>query len=119
MGGAHAALAWAALVSVAVLLVVAALSLATGRRSHRAIDLAIVGQAVVTGAAALLGAATAVAQAPPRDALHVLYGALAAVAPAICRAIGHRGGSRSIARWVAAGALVALGATVRSVMTGS
>lgn len=118
VGTAHAALAWIALATIVALLVVSLLAVARPRRSYRAIDLAILAQLAATAATGLAGAVTGVIQAPPRDALHLLYGAVALGAPAVARAAAHRRGTRAVARWVAVGALVGLGATVRSFMTG-
>ncbi len=51
--------------------------------------------------------------------LHLLYGAVATLAPGVARAAAHGRGAAGLGRWVTVGALVAVGATVRSFMTGS
>jgi len=119
MGGAHAALAWAALGATGVLLVLAGLAAIGSRVSLRAIDLAILVQLAIAGLSAVMGIVTAVVQSAPRDALHLVYGAVATGAPIAARAAAHRRGTIAIARWVAVGALVGLGATVRAFMTGT
>lgn len=102
-----------------MLLAVSALEVLRPRGSYRAIDLALMAQLGVTGLTALLGAVVAILATPPRDPLHLLYGAVVLLVPCIARVAGQGRGTRSVARWVAAGSLVALGATVRSFMTGS
>jgi hypothetical protein len=119
MPEAHAALAWPAALAIAVLLAVAALEVVRPRGSYRAIDLALMAQLVATGFTALAGVGVAILAQPPRDPLHLLYGAVVLVVPGVARVAGHRRGAGAVARWVAAGSLVALGATVRSFMTGS
>ena len=118
MDAVHGALASAAAVALGVLLVVAVAGIVRPSSSHRAIDLVILGQLAVTGAAAAIGLGVAALVRPPADPLHLVYGTVALVAPVGARAIGHRRGTASMARWVAGGTLIALGATVRSFMTG-
>lgn len=102
-----------------VLLATSALT-ATGRlRSYRALDRAILAQAGLTALAALAGVAAAVALEPPSDALHMLYGTVGTLLPAGVRAAVQGRDPSAIGRWVTVAALVALGATVRSFMTGS
>lgn len=119
MAGLHAAFAWVAAASVVVLLATAALT-ATGRlRSYRALDRAVLVQLGCSAVAALAGLATAVSLAPPRDALHVLYAAVGTLLPVGVRVAAQGRDPSTIGRWVTVAALVAVGATLRSFMTGS
>lgn len=119
MAGLHGILAWGVAAVVVALVVVAALT-ATGRvASYRLLDRAILVEAGAAAIAAVAGLAVALTAAPPRDALHLLYGAVVAIAPVAARLAAQGRDARSIGRWVLAAAVVALGATVRSFMTGS
>jgi hypothetical protein len=119
MDGLHAALAWAAAAAVVAVLG-AALLTATGRlATYRILDRLILAQLAVGALAATAGAATATSSAPPRDVLHLLYGALAVIVPVAVRVWAQGRAARSVGRSVAVAALIALGATVRSFMTGS
>jgi hypothetical protein len=115
----HAGLAWLAAASVVGLLVVAAATAMGRLASYRALDLAVLTQLVVTGLAALAGAATAASTSPPADPLHLVYGALDVFVPIGVRAAVQGRDARAIGRWVTVAALVAVGATLRSFMTGS
>jgi hypothetical protein len=119
MTAAHVALAWLAATSVVAVLVLAVLT-ATGRArgSYRWLDATLLAQAVVTGLASALGVASFVSGRPPVDALHVVYGAVATLVPLGVRAAAQGRDARTIGRWVAVAAVVAIGATVRSFMTG-
>jgi hypothetical protein len=119
MGVLHAALAWLAAASVVAVVAVGAAT-ATGRiATYRALDVTLLAQAAITALAGLAGAATYAAVGPPRDPLHLLYGAVTAALPLAVRILGQGGTARTLGRWVALAGLVALGATLRSFMTGS
>ena len=115
----HAALAWVAAAATVVLLAVAIATAAGRLPSYRALDRALLAQLAMPALAGLTGGAALAASGPPADPLHLLYGAVAALAPGAARAAAHGGGAARLARWVAVGSLVAVGATVRSFMTGS
>jgi hypothetical protein len=76
-------------------------------------------QAATAGLAAIAGVATFALTRPPADPLHLVYGAVAAAVPLAARGAAQGREARSIGRWVAVAAAVAVGATVRSFMTGS
>jgi len=117
MASLHVALAWAVVVSVVALAAIAGL-VAVGRlRGRRWVDRALLVQLGLSLLAVLTGALT-LPSGPPRDPLHFLYAVVLTVAPAMGRWIAHGRPDRSVGRWVAGGALVALGAVVRSFMTG-
>jgi hypothetical protein len=115
----HAWLAWLAAGSLVAVLVTAAATALGRPSSYRALDLVLLAQLALTGLAGVAGAATAASGRPPADPLHLLYGLLAAVVPVGVRAAAQGRTARSVARWVAVAALVALGGAVRSFMTGS
>ena len=104
---------------MAVLAVAVATAAGRAFRSYRALDRVLLAQAAVTGLAALVGIGSKATTGLPADPLHLLYGALAALLPLAVRIWASGRTARSIARWVAGAAVVALGATVRSFMTGS
>lgn len=119
MTAAHVWLAWLSAALVVALLAVA-IATATGRvRSYLALDRVLLAQGVIAGLTGAAGLASVVADGPPSDALHLLYGAVLAIVPAAARAAAHGREPEAVGRWVAVAAAVAVGATVRSFMTGS
>ncbi len=119
MDGLHAALAWVAAASVLAVLGAGALTASGRHATYRTLDRLILVQVGAGALAALAGAASAAGAAPPRDPLHLLYGAVTVILPVAVRAWAQGRPTRSVGRWVAVAALIALGATVRSFMTGS
>jgi hypothetical protein len=117
MASLHVALAWSVVASIVALAAIAGL-VAVGRlRGRRWLDRALLVQLGLSLLAVLTGALT-VPSGPPREPLHFLYAVVVTVGPATGRWIGHGRADRSVGRWVAGGALVSLGAVVRSFMTG-
>ena len=114
----HGALAWLSAISIVAVVAVALPTAVGWTRTYRALDATLLGQAVATLLAGATGALLAATAHPPADPLHLLYGALAAGLPIVTRIMAQGRAPRSIGRWVAVAALVALGATLRSFMTG-
>ena len=118
MAGLHAVFAWLTVVATFAV-IVAALPGAVGRGSERSwIDRAILAQitAVVIGAGA--GLIIAVTERGPSDPLHFLYAAvLLTLLPGVRYAV-HNSTARRFAGWIAVAALIAMGALLRSFMTG-
>jgi hypothetical protein len=115
---AHALLAWLATAALVLVLAVA-LATASGRlASYRALDRALIVQLAASAVASLVGIATFVAARPVSDPLHLLYGVILTGLPTGARVAAQGRTARSVGRWVAIGALVAVGATLRSFMTG-
>jgi hypothetical protein len=119
MSAAHVALAWLAATAVVAVLVLAVLT-ATGRTggTYRWLDAGLLAQTVVTALTSLVGIAAFVAGRPPSDSLHLLYGAVTTIVPLAARTAAQGRDPRTIGRWVAVAAAVAIGATLRSFMTG-
>ena len=120
MSAAHVLLAWLAVISVVAVLVLALLT-ATGRAggTYRWLDSAVLAQAVLTALTSLVGLVAFAGGRPPSDPLHLVYGAVATLAPLGVRAAAQGRDTRTIGRWVAVAAAVAIGATLRSFMTGT
>lgn len=120
MTAAHVALAWLAAASVLAVLVLAVLT-AAGRTggTYRWLDAALLAQGVVSALTSAVGIAALTGDRPPADVLHLLYGAVTTVVPLTVRAAAQGRDAATIGRWVAVAAVVAIGATVRSFMTGS
>ena len=113
------ALAWLAATSVVAVLVLALLT-ATGRTrgTYGWLDAGLLAQAAVTALTSLVGLAAFVAGRPPADPLHLLYGAVTTLVPVGVRAAAQGRDAGTIGRWFAVAAAVAMGATIRSFMTG-
>ena len=119
MDALHLGLAWLAAGSVVAVLVTAVGTAAGPLPSYRVLDVVLLAQVAATGTAALAGVAVWLTAAPPQDPLHLLYGAVAFAAPMAVRLAVQGRDPRAVGRWVALAALVALGSTIRSFMTGS
>jgi hypothetical protein len=118
MTGLHALVAWLTAASTLAVFV-AALPGAIGREVGRIwIDRAVLVQVVAAAVACLAGLAVAVIQGAPSDPLHFVYAAVVlALVPATRYAV-HRMTGRRFAIWIAVAALIAMGALLRSFMTG-
>jgi hypothetical protein len=119
MAGLHAALAWLVLAAVVGLLVVAVLTAAGRTRSYRLLDRVVLAHLALATLAGLAGVAAAAGGRPPADGLHLVYGAVSTGLPVVARMTAQGRDRAAIGRWVALAALLALGATIRSFMTGS
>jgi hypothetical protein len=103
-----------------VAVLVAALPPAFERsRSYRWLDRAIIVQLATTIVAAVVGMATLAVGGRVADPLHLLYAVIVVALPVGVRAAAQGRPVRTIGRWVAIAALLSLGATLRSFMTGS
>jgi hypothetical protein len=118
MTGLHALMAWLTVASTLAVFV-AALPGAMVREARRTwIDRAVLVQLVAAALACLAGLAVAVTQGAPSDALHFVYAAVVlALLPATRYAV-HGMTGRRFAIWIAVAALIAMGALLRSFMTG-
>jgi hypothetical protein len=118
MAGLHTLLAWLTVGSTLAVLV-ASLPGALGRSTSRLwIDRAILLEMACAGVASLAGLALAVSQRGPADLLHFVYGvAVLGIIPASRYIVRGKSGRR-FARWIAVAALIAMGALLRSFMTG-
>jgi hypothetical protein len=119
MTAAHVALAWLAATSIVAVLVAALATAAGLTRGYGWLDRALLAQLALTGLAVATGVATFAFARPPGDPLHLLYGGVAAGAPLAARIALQGRDPRRLGRWVAVAAAVAIGATVRSFMTGN
>lgn len=119
MTAAHVALAWLTVTSVVAVLVLAVLT-AIGRTggTYRWLDAGLLVQAAVAALTSLAGIVAFIGGRPPADPLHVVYGGVATVVPLGVRAAAQGRDARTIGRWIAVAAAVAIGATLRSFMTG-
>jgi hypothetical protein len=114
----HAWVAVAGAVVAAILVVLGVLQGLGAFGAKRWLDrlvLALFGAMVL---AVLLGPGIVIAVAPPASALHFGYAAVAVAATPTLRLVGTRRGSQRIGWWVAAGALLTLGALLRLWATG-
>ncbi len=119
MTAAHVAIAWLAAASIVLVMVVALWTAAGRTRGYAWLDRVLLAQLAVAALAAVTGGASFALSRPPDDALHLVYGAVAVAAPLAARIATQGAGPRKIGRWVAIAAAVAIGATVRSFMTGN
>jgi hypothetical protein len=119
MTAAHVALAWLAATSIVVVLVVALVTAAGRTRGYAWLDRALLAQLALTGLTVATGVATFLVVRPPGDPLHLVYGGVTAGAPLVARIALQGRDPQRLGRWVAVAAAVAIGATVRSFMTGS
>jgi hypothetical protein len=118
MVGVHTVLAWLAVASTTAVFV-AAIPASIGRDTGRTwIDRAILVEVAAAVLACLAGLAVAIAEGPPRDWLHFVYaGVVLGLIPAVRYAV-HGMTGRRFAGWIAVAALIAMGALLRSFMTG-
>lgn len=128
----HQIVAYLALAAVAALLAAAVWSLVVGRRSGGALDHRFAVDRLILGAGALLavnglvGILLLVGGSRPADPLHLLYGPVALITPALGWWLGGRpgdGGLRPATRvrrdaWLVAAGVVLLGVSLRLFATG-
>jgi hypothetical protein len=118
MAGVHAVLAWLTVASTLAVLI-AAVPGAFGRETGRTwIDRAVLVQIVAAALASIVGLVVAVTQRGPGDWLHFVYAVVVLGLVAAVRYAVHGMTGRRFAGWVAVAALIAMGALLRSFMTG-
>jgi hypothetical protein len=105
--------------AVLAVLVAALLPAFERSRSYRWLDRTIIVQVATTVLTAVLGIATLAVGGRLRDPLHLLYAVIVAALPVAVRLAAQGRPARTVGRWVAIAALLSLGATLRSFMTGS
>jgi peptidoglycan/LPS O-acetylase OafA/YrhL len=109
----HWLLALASGAALAGTSLVAGWSFAARRPASRWIDRLIMATLVAVALAVLAGAGVWIAQGPPADPLHLVYGALALIVLPVARYLGRAGSVRQRSGFVAGGCLVMAGVLYR------
>ena len=118
MAEVHGILAWVVAVAAGAL-VVASVAMAVGSaRSRLWLDRAILALLVAAVLAALGGIVVAITAGPPRDPLHLVYGAAALFVPVVGRYVVRRADRRRFGRIMAVVSVVTVGVALRGITTG-
>jgi hypothetical protein len=118
MAEVHGILAWIVAVAAGAL-VVASVAMAVGSaRSRLWLDRTILALLVAAIAAASGGIVVAATAGPPRDPLHLVYGAAVLVVPVVGRYVARGAEPRRLGRMMAVVAVVTAGVALRAITTG-